>query len=720
MTVKYIICGLVQGIGFRPSVKRAADFCNVSGTVKNLGGAVEVIAQGNRADISAFKSKISGINGALITNFSEELIKAEEFSEFQIIASGNDYDTPPLLTPDIATCDNCLEEFSDPQNRRYMHPFISCTRCGPRYSITRAVPYDRENITMSEFDMCGKCAEEYVSISDSRCHAQTIACNDCGPRLSYTLDGDPLSEAVKTLKNGGVTAIKDIGGYHLACGAFNAVAAARLREIKQREAKPFAVMFHNVEAVREYAYVSEQEAELLLSPARPIVLLRKKKELAKNVCDRSGSIGAFLPCNPVQHYLTQHCGALVMTSANLSGEPIIAEDTDILRLREQTGGFEILSHNRAIENPSDDSVCRVICGKIQIMRRARGFVPLPVNISAKTGETVLAAGSDLKASFCYCADGRAYMSRYFGDLETAQVCNEWKNEIDKLGNLLKIKNPLRVCDLHPGYFSADYVGGMKIQHHFAHMASVMAEHNIDGSALGFIFDGTGCGEDNNVWGGEVIRYDGKFTREASLEYTELLGGDSSAKSSTMTLDCYLLAAGIPPQSENASVVTAAVKNHVNTVKSSSMGRLFDAVSAMLGISNYNSYEGECAIMLENAAKNAKTVYPLSLPFDGGKWRSSALIRAIAAALKSGTDTNALALGFHIAVADAVCAYAASNADADTSIILSGGVFSNELLTTACFERLSNAGYSVYINEQVPPNDGGIALGQAWYALKTKG
>ncbi len=714
MTEKYTICGLVQGVGFRPSVKRAALKYGVRGAVKNIGGAVEVTAQGNTESIIAFKAEIKKISGAVITDFIEESVNAPEFKNFSIAESGG-ADITPMLSPDIATCGECMEEFYDEKNRRYRHPFISCTKCGPRYSIIRSVPYDRENITMSEFDMCDNCEKEYKDVSDKRAHAQTIACNSCGPALSYTIDGDPLDEAVKTLRNGGIAAIKDIGGYHFACGALNADAVKRLREIKQRETKPFAVMFHDIKAVREYALVSDKEETLLLSPARPIALLKKRKELARGVCDENDRIGAFLPCNPVQDYLTKQCGALVMTSANLSGAPIIADDEEIKLLYEKTGGFEILSHNRAIENPSDDSVCRVICGKVQLIRRARGYTPLPISIGGAS--SVLAAGGDLKAAFCYTSNGRAYMSRYFGDLENPNAYAEWKSEIKKLGNLLNIKDYTFIRDAHPLYYSASYADGSTLLHHYAHMASVMAEHHIENNALGFIFDGTGYGGDGCVWGGEIISYNNEFTREASLEYTELLGGDESAKSSALTLDCFLTAAGIAPRGKNREIVKSALKNHINTVKSSSMGRLFDAVSSLLGISEYNSYEGESAIMLELAAKKAETAYPLELPLRDGKWRSSELIRSVDAAMKNGADRNSLALGFHMAVINAVCNFAKTK-DKETNIILSGGVFANELLTELCFENLTAEGYRVYINEQAPCNDGGIALGQAWYALRT--
>ena len=291
-----------------------------------------------------------------------------------------------------------------------MHPFISCTYCGPRYSVQSDIPYDRCNITMSDFEMCVECKNEYTAITDRRCHAQTIACRECGPKLSYTIEGDPLDEAVKTIKNGGIVAVKDIGGYHFVCDANNENAAQNLREIKQRDRKPFAVMFNTTDDIREYAEVNELEEKTLLSPARPIVLVKKKKDFAPSVCGESDYIGAFLPCNPVQHYLTKNCGALVMTSGNISGEPIIINNEDIFNLREKIDGFEVLSHTRRILTPLDDSVCRVICGKVQMIRRARGYAPLPVEIDAQTDKTVLALGGDLKASFCYAKSGRNYPS----------------------------------------------------------------------------------------------------------------------------------------------------------------------------------------------------------------------------------------------------------------------------------------------------------------------
>lgn len=712
MAKKYTISGIVQGIGFRPNVKRAAEKYGIKGYVKNLGGAVEIFAEGPKCE--EFRQAVKTLSGSAITSFEERDAADMNFASFEIAKSGAENGILPLITPDIAACDRCMKEFYDASNRRFMHPFISCTYCGPRYSIQSALPYDRCSITMTDFEMCGGCESEYKSILNIRCHAQTIACKDCGPKLSYTIDGDPLNEAVNTLKNGGIVAIKDIGGYHFACGANDENAAKKLREIKLRDSKPFAVMFNSAEQAAEYAEMNETEKNALFSAARPIVLLKKKKDFAKSVCTDSDYIGAFLPCNPVQHYLTKMCGALVMTSANVSGEPIITKNEDIFKLKRAVGSFEVLSHDRRILTPLDDSVCRVVCGRVQMIRRARGFTPLPVEIETKSDKTVLALGGDLKSSFCYAKDDKAYMSQYFGDLENADAYSAWKSNITRLGSLLNLSADITVGDCHPLYLSGKLAHDKTLQHHCAHMASVMAEHKISGSALGFIFDGTGYGTDGNVWGGEALLFDGEFHRAASLEYTCILGGDMSAKDSAATLDCYLVSAGLEPRTANGALIKSAVENRINTVQSSSMGRLFDAVSSLLGISHCNSYEGESAIQLERAAERANEPYPLKLKLKDGKWQTAELIKDILTAHESGADKNSLALGFHQAIADAVTEFALQQNE--KNIVLSGGVFANRILTELCHDDLTRMGCKVYINEQVPMNDGGIALGQAWYEL----
>lgn len=714
MTKKYIISGIVQGIGFRPNVKRIAEKQGVGGYIKNLGGSVEIVAKGD--SLEAFEKEIRNIQGALITSFTSYDTDGD-FDTFIIEESDKEIKQIPMLTPDIAVCDRCVEEFYNKTNRRYMHPFISCTYCGPRYSIQEAVPYDRQNITMRDFSVCDACDSEYRDIKDIRCHAQTIACNSCGPRLSFTVKGEPLTMAVKTLLSGGVVAIKDIGGYHFACLAKNEQAAKKLRKIKHRDNKPFAVMFNGAEDIKEYAQFDETEYKALISAARPIVLLKKKNDLAPSVCGESDYIGAFLPCNTVQHYLTKKCGPLVMTSANISGAPIITANEDITALRDRVGGFEILSHQRRILTPLDDSVCHEICGKIQVVRRGRGLAPMPIDIDVNSKGAVLALGGDLKASFCYGTGKRAYMSQYFGDLENGDAYKLWLNNIKRIGDLLGVRADTVIGDKHPLYESTKMGADIKIQHHFAHIASVIAEHNIKGNVLGFAFDGTGYGEDGNIWGSEAILYDGEFHRHASLEYTPLLGGDGGSKDAALTLDCYLISAGLKPLSNNGSLIKSAIKNNINTVNSSSMGRLFDAVSALLGICSYNSYEGECAIKLENRARKAEKAYPLKLEMKDNKWLTSKLICDIYKEKEKGEDTDEIALGFHFAVSNAITEYA-KNQD-EKNIALSGGVFTNKILTKKCVDDLTECGYKVYINEKVPTNDGGIALGQVWYALKEK-
>lgn len=712
MTKKYTVTGLVQGIGFRPYVKRTADAMNICGTVKNSGGIVEITASGENEELNGFIKAVRSAPFSCIDSIVSENVPECNYRDFSIILGTDNETENPIIPADIATCDSCLLELDDKNNRRYKHPFISCTKCGPRYSVIKALPYDRCNIAMSDFLMCEDCKSEYKNIPDIRCYAQTIACNSCGPVLRYTVKGDPIEETVKTILNGGVAAVKDIGGYHFVCLANNGAAAEKIRKIKNRDKKPFAVMFNKITQVKQYADISEQEAEVMQSPARPIVLVKKKYDFPPSVCGESVYIGAMLPCNPVQHMLTQRCGALVMTSGNVSGEPIITDDEKMYALR-KCYDFEILSHNRRIFTPLDDSVVRVICKKTQIIRRARGYTPLPIKILGEKNKPVLAVGGDLKASFCYALNGNAYMSQYFGDLEDAASFNIWEHNIKHLGRLVKIRPQVVVSDMHPLYLSAGYADSKEVlQHHFAHMASVMAEHHLSGKTLGFIFDGTGFGCDKNVWGGEAVLWNGEFKRLFHLDYTELVGGDASAKDAAVTLDCFYISAGLDTVSDNGVVIRAAVKNHVNTVKSSSMGRLFDAVSSLLGICNYNSYEGECAIMLEQAAMNAKKAYPIKIEELDGVWNTKQLIRDLNKALADGNDTNEIALGFHKAIACAVGEFA-KKAEIN-QIVLSGGVFANRVLTECCFKELK--GFSVYINEQVSTNDGGIALGQAWYIL----
>lgn len=713
MTYKIFVWGLVQGVGFRPFVLRLAQEENITGYVKNKGALVEIIAQGEKQALKIFFQRLTCClpKGAEVWNISRKLIeKPQKYYDFCIEKSSCKDDMLPLVLPDIATCENCKNELFDNKNRRYMHPFISCTVCGPRYSVLERLAYDRCNTVLNRFDLCESCDYEYNNPEDVRCYAQTICCNDCGPELFYTQNGNPIDNAVKALNNGKVIAIKDIGGFHFACNANNETAVNNLRLLKKREEKPFAVMFKSIDAVCEYAYVNEAEADLLKSSAAPIVLLLKKKDFKGVVCSNSADVGAMLPSNPVQHIILNCVDfPLVMTSANVTNEPIITDNETVLKLFESSeylGG--VLYHNRDILTPLDDSLTRVIAGKAQILRRARGYVPLPIVLSEKTDKIILATGGDLKASFCFVKENFVYLSQYFGDLENEQVICSYKNNISHMESLLQLNHNYVVSDLHPAYFSSSiYKADVSVQHHFAHIASVIAEHNIEGDVLGFAFDGTGFGTDGSIWGGEIIVYSNKkFRRAEHLLPVKFFGGNTVSKDAEKALNCYLCAVD---KCED-DMVKAVLNSNIGCFESTSMGRLFDAVSALLEVESYNSFEGKCAIALEKLARTADNYVKLQIP----DWNWKVLFNQIIFAKSSNKNIAEIALGFHYAVAEEILNTAKRYNI--KKIALSGGVFTNRILTEKAVELLENDGFEVYFNEKVPVNDGGICLGQTYMAV----
>ncbi|QFJ56107.1 carbamoyltransferase HypF [Pseudobutyrivibrio xylanivorans] len=740
MVKKFIIKGLVQGIGYRPFVAKIADELNIAGWVRNTGGIVTVMACGSEEDLKSFHRKLSFDvpTGGFVTDIrienvdnSDEFRLSEKGTGFVILESDEDVqENLPLIPADIATCDTCKSELLDPANRRYMHPFISCTICGPRYSIIEKLPYDRDTITMADFEMCDDCRAEYTGKKDRRRHAQTIACKDCGPslkfvRLKYKItdnvtecgnvdnivdiynENDIVSEISRSsqlIKSGGILAIKDIGGYHLACDPFNEKAVAALRILKHREAKAFAVMFEDVDKVREFCNVDNFEADLLESPARPIVLVRRREDVSfpQNVCLTSPDIGAMLPCNPVQIMLVHECGSLIMTSGNASRDVLeIDNDRMTAWLQERVNSGElpedvpvgILSHNRRILRPMDDSVMKVVRGRKQFIRRGRGHVPNPIPVDI-SGE-IFAAGGDLKSSFCYVKDGLAYVSQYLGDLEAVSCQQFYKNEMTGMEQIFGFKPEAVVCDLHPGYFSRKMAAQLAedralpisyVQHHKAHVAAVIAEHHLQGQVLGFAFDGTGYGEDGTVWGSEVFIWDGKgnMERVAHMKPVKLIGGNEGAKNCDTILTGMLHAAVQDDKdtNPNAKLIAAAIDNNINTVVSTSMGRWFDAMSAHLDICHYNSYEGQAPIELENI------VY-------------------------TNSDKGIIAREFIYSVADFILTQAKKYQI--KQVVLSGGTFLNRILLERTIDILEAEGFQVYISEQLPPGDGSICLGQAYLA-----
>ena len=768
---KIIVRGRVQGIGYRPFVAEKAEELNIRGWVRNIAGVVEILAEGASSQIVLFEEAL--VNeapfGSIVTSieseYSEEVHsegKGELFSDFKIVqseAEGNI--TLPLIPADLPTCSRCNRQLHDSNDRRFLHPFISCTACGPRYSIINAIPYDRDTITMEDFDLCPDCCKEYTEQGNIRRHAQTIACRKCGPRLSFlrlplnnqekivkieNQDNSCMEAAVELLKQGGILALKDIGGFHLVADPFREETVAALRQIKGRERKPFAVCFPDVKAVKDYCHISSQEEELLNLSARPIVLLRRKegqKSLNSLVCMSSPDIGAMLPCNPVQIMLTEALGPLIMTSANLSGEQITIDNDKMQEwMKAASGryglevGLGILSHNRRIVTPLDDSILRLVNGRRQTLRRARGFVPDPVPFP--NDRQIFAAGGDLKACFCYTGDQKAYLSQHFGDLMEESCFDTYRQEIERMKNIFGFSPDRSVCDNHPGYVSASFglevqgseVQRFTVQHHRAHVASVMAEHNIRKPVLGFAFDGTGYGDDGTIWGGEVFYYDGLkklssgLERVAHLEPVKLIGGDEGAKNTDTILQGYLKQLGMEKAFEEQGffrgkeLIGRALELGINTVMSSSMGRLFDAVSALLNICHYNSYEGEAAIELENLAAEADKAYKLSFQLitgeDGSCWISAqSLFEGIGRAITENVSGCEIARGFIYAIADVIVDIAELFADKNTAIVLSGGTFLNRILLERVEGLLGEKGYLVYRNEQVPPGDGGLCLGQAY-------
>ena len=731
------IYGIVQGVGFRPFVVKLAFSLGITGMVRNSGGLVEITACGAVAQLNAFLKRLLDEKpaNALIVHHETQVVPYMRYDSFTIEPSGK-AEGPVFVSPDLCVCDACLNELVDGRDERFRHPFISCMECGPRYSIIEDAPYDRGTTTMRDFPMCETCAAQYGGREDRRYHAQTISCHRCGPFLIYrdsagneTTHEAALNSAVKALQSGGVAAVKGIGGYHLCCDPFDQNAVTRLRELKNRELKPFAVMFPDMDAVRRYAHVSPQEEALLMSGARPIVLLKQKEnDLAAAVCGDSRLLGAFLPYTPLQVLLVQVCGPLVMTSANVSEEPIVKDDKTMLAWQGLDG---VLYNTRRIAARVDDSVTKVSGGRTQMIRRSRGYAPLPVILRGKDQGAVFAAGGQLKSAICLASGRFAYVGPHIGDLDNDGCMNVYRDSRERLQKLLRISPELAVCDLHPGYASAAFAEGtglplLRVQHHHAHIASVMAEHGLEEPVIGVALDGTGWGCDNTVWGGEFLVCRGnRFGRAGHIKSIRFLGGDEGMKDAAKSAMCYLYDAGLDAciHDERWPLIRAALVNGVNTHGNSGMGRLFDAASAVLGVCTYNRYEGECAIKLENLAAQAleQGMEPVPMAFavtenDGILVADAAPVISVLA--QSSQRKEALALGFHMAVADMAVEFCARLRERTgiNTVALSGGVFQNAVLLGDMMDKLTAKGFAVYTNEKVPPNDGGISLGQAQIGL----
>ncbi|MDR0918253.1 MAG: carbamoyltransferase HypF [Oscillospiraceae bacterium] len=659
---KITIKGLVQGIGFRPAVCVIAKRRNLTGFVENIGTAVLVVACGE--DIEGFIAEIRNIEKANITDIKVKETPYQHFTDFSIKASDNG--TVSVIPPDVGVCEHCLD---------YIHenPFISCNHCGCRYSVIEKLPYDRENTTLKDFPLCETCLEKYNKLDSKFGFAQGIVCQDCGLHLIYENERDikAIEKAIEDIKNGKIIAVKGVGGYHLAAYPFFEETVINLRNLKGRETKPFAVMFDNISEIEKVCFVNETEKNLLESDPRPIVILKTKDNIFAESVGCEYQCGAFLPSTGIEKLLTEQLKAVIMTSANLSNSPIIYKDEDIKPLNIPT-----LYHKREIIHLLEDSVMKVITNTPQIIRRAKGFVPLPIPL--KTDKKVLALGSDLKACFAICDKENAYLSPFFGDLENAEVFNIYKETINEYCKLFDFKPEIIACDLHPHYHSTKFAESfnlpiVKIQHHKAHIFSVMAEHGLS-ECIGVAFDGTGYGDDGNIWGGEFFTVKGKnITRERHLPYVKMLKG--AEKNAEKAYFCY------HPE-EAPEIIKKALENNINTYLTSSAGRLFDAKAYEYCKLKYNSYEGEVATKFEQFAQNNQNAY-----------------------------------NFHKQTADYIiknCCELSSKSNI-TNITLIGGVFQNALLLTLIKKNLP-PNLSLFLNQKVPPNDQSISLGQLFLFL----
>ncbi len=763
MRLRLTVTGVVQGVGFRPFVYGLAFKHGLTGFVGNDSGGVFIEVEGTETAVSQFQQALSSNPPPLahIETITTKTMPLKQETTFVIVHSESQEAANTLISPDICICDDCLQELFDAEDRRYRYPFINCTNCGPRFTIIKDIPYDRPLTTMADFPMCPDCQQEYEDPRNRRFHAQPNACPVCGPQVWLELrdegrrqKDEAVRQAQALLAAGKVVAVKGLGGFHLACDAANDAALATLRERKGRVDKPFAVMALDVETVRQFAHVSEAEAVLLTCKERPIVLLRKRRRdgaeqfhVSPLVAPGNNTIGVMLPYTPL-HYLlltpnpqspapspqspapNSQPPILVMTSANYSNEPIV-HDNDEARERLARLADAFLMHNRDIYGRCDDSVVRVVPDQSLLpIRRSRGYAPFPVKLPFDLPPT-LAVGGELKATFCLAKDGYGYMSQHIGDMENLETLDAFTTAVSHFQAIFRTQPEQIVCDMHPHYLSTQWAQEqglpvVAVQHHHAHIAAVMAEHRLDGTVpvIGFSFDGTGYGTDGAIWGGEVLVADYcGFERAMHLNYVPLAGGDVSVQRPYRLALAYLWAAGLAwdedlppvaacPAPEQHILQQQLVKN-INSVPTSSMGRLFDAVAALVGVRQTVTYEGQAAIELEAlAADGIADQYRFALVADS--FDAAPLIRGVVADVRTGVETAVIAAKFHNTVADLILHISLQLRQQTglNQVALSGGVFQNVRLLETAVRQLQAHQFETFTHRLVPPNDGGLALGQA--------
>ena len=753
--------GAVQGVGFRPFVFRLAKELQLTGWVSNDTQGVLIEIEGSLAQLQKFGVRLKSEKPprSYIQSIEITTLDPVGYTEFAINASDQTGLPTAIILPDLATCSDCRRELFDPGDRRYLYPFTNCTHCGPRFSIIKALPYDRANTTMRGFQMCPRCQDEYENPNDRRFHAQPNACPDCGPHLTvWDSNGKVLSErhdallqAVDALKNGLIVAVKGLGGFHLMTDSRKRDAVRRLRRRKHREEKPFAVMFPSLDSVRNVCSLTLGEESLLLSPESPIVLVPRLEDGGSSdftpdpeVAPGNPYLGVLLPYTPLHYILMSELGfPVVATSGNLSEEPICIDERDALaRLGEVADLF--LVHDRPIARHVDDSIVRVILGRELVIRRARGYAPLPVMLP-REAPPLLAVGSHLKNSVAIAVGRRAFIGQHIGDLETAQACEAFETATADLCSLYEFTPAQIICDCHPDYHSTIWAKKRgsptrEVQHHLAHILSCMAENELEGPVLGVSWDGAGYGLDGTVWGGEFLLINGSdssdgealYNRVAHIRPFPLIGGDIAVREPRRSAlgmlfqvfgDAAFERMDLPPISaftrEELRILKTSIKHGLNSPQTSSVGRMFDALASLLNLRQVSRFEGQAAMELEFAAEqsSANDGYPLEICEDSQNrgflidWES--MLKAILEEIKSGKPKQDIARRFHNSLTKNIVAVA--HKLGEPKVVLSGGCFQNRYLLENTVLRLKEAGFQPYWHQRVPPNDGGIALGQIYYS-----
>jgi hydrogenase maturation protein HypF len=756
--LKLTIRGAVQGVGFRPFVYRLATELGLAGWVSNTAQGLFIEVEGERDVLDVFRRRVEREipPRAFIQSLESAQLDPADYEGFTIVESDSSGEKSALVLPDIGTCPDCLKEIFDPANRRYLYPFTNCTNCGPRFSIIEALPYDRPNTSMKAFPMCPECGREYHDPLNRRFHAQPNACPRCGPQVALwdragaviARDHEAVTMCMDVIRCGGIAALKGIGGFHLMVAAASERGIRRLRRTKHREEKPLALMFPSLDAVKVVCDVSELEEHLLVAPEAPIVILRRREPgtpgsngmIAPSVAPGNPYLGAMLPYSPLHHILMQMLKLpVVATSGNISDEPMCTDEREaVQRLGRIADVF--LVHNRPIVRHVDDSVLRVLAGRSQVIRRARGYAPLPVDIGIADMPPVLAVGAHLKNTIALSSGSNVFISQHIGDLETEEAGRAFASVIQDFRRLYERSPAIVVADLHPDYLSTKYAASLgvpmhRVQHHHAHVLSCMAENELAGRVLGVSWDGTGYGPDGTIWGGEfLLASEMSFERVASLRTFPLPGGEHAVKEPRRTALGLLYelhgdalvtqnAIGIPHAFEKRELrlLVQMLNRGINSPRTSSAGRLFDAVAALIGLRERVRFEGQAAMELEFAIGRARVdaSYRFGIRESGGgsfmapgmvvDWEES--INGILADVAEGIPRAAVAAKFHNTLTEMIVAVA--RRVGEERVVLTGGCFQNRYLTERTVQQLAAAGFRPYWHQRVPPNDGGIALGQVF-------